>query len=237
MQRPSRPRRPVSCAECEYRGLRMFCNLSPEALQDFNAIGVQITVPAGSIIFYEDDPAISVTVICSGQVKLSCSSPEGRTLILKVAVSGDLLGLSSVISGAVYEVTAQALETCLVKTIPQERFLRFLEKHGQASLHAAKALSEEYRTAYFDARRLALSTSVQARVASVLLDWGRAASCGKNEMRFTMSLTHEELANLTGTSRESITRCLGRLQDDHLIQIKGASILIPDPDKLEAVSH
>jgi CRP/FNR family cyclic AMP-dependent transcriptional regulator len=84
---------------------------------------------------------------------------------------------------------------------------------------------------------LALSTSVQARVASVLLDWGRAAGCGKSEMRFTMSLTHEELANLTGTSRESITRCLGRLQDDHLIQIKGASILIPDPDKLEAVSH
>ena len=237
MPRPSKPRRPVSCAECEYRGLRMFCNLSPEALQDFNAIGVQITVPAGSIIFYEDDPAISVTVICSGQVKLSCSSPEGRTLILKVAVSGDLLGLSSVISGTVNEVTAEALETCLVKTIPKEQFLRFLEKHGQASLHAAKALSEEYRTAYFDARRLALSTSVQARVASVLLDWGRAASCGKSEMRFTMSLTHEELANLTGTSRESITRSLGRLQDEHLIQIKGVSILIPDPEKLEAVSH
>jgi CRP/FNR family cyclic AMP-dependent transcriptional regulator len=237
MPRPSRPRRPASCAECEYRSLRMFCNLSPEALQDFNAIGVQLTVPAGSIIFYEDDPAISVTVICSGQVKLSCSSPEGRTLILKVAVSGDILGLSSVISGTVNEVTAEALETCLVKTIPKEQFLRFLEKHGQASLHAAKALSEEYRTAYFDARRLALSTSVQARVASVLLDWGRAAGCGKSEMRFTMSLTHEELANLTGTSRESITRCLGRLQDDHLIQIKGASILIPDPDKLEAVSH
>jgi CRP/FNR family cyclic AMP-dependent transcriptional regulator len=237
MPRPSRPRRPASCAECEYRSLRMFCNLSPEALQDFNAIGVQLTVPAGSIIFYEDDPAISVTVICSGQVKLSCSSPEGRTLILKVAVSGDILGLSSVISGTVNEVTAEALETCLMKTIPKEQFLRFLEKHGQASLHAAKALSEEYRTAYFDARRLALSTSVQARVASVLLDWGRAAGCGKSEMRFTMSLTHEELANLTGTSRESITRCLGRLQDDHLIQIKGASILIPDPDKLEAVSH
>jgi CRP/FNR family cyclic AMP-dependent transcriptional regulator len=235
MPRPSRPRRPASCAECEYRSLRMFCNLSPEALQDFNAIGVQLTVPAGSIIFYEDDPAISVTVICSGQVKLSCSSPEGRTLILKVAVSGDILGLSSVISGTVNEVTAEALETCLAKTIPKEQFLRFLEKHGQASLHAAKALSEEYRTAYFDARRLALSTSVQARVASVLLDWGRAAGCGKSEMRFTMSLTHEELANLTGTSRESITRCLGRLQDDHLIQIKGASI--PDPDKLEAVSH
>jgi CRP/FNR family cyclic AMP-dependent transcriptional regulator len=208
MPRPSRPRRPASCAECEYRSLRMFCNLSPEALQDFNAIGVQLTVPAGSIIFYEDDPAISV-----------------------------ILGLSSVISGTVNEVTAEALETCLAKTIPKEQFLRFLEKHGQASLHAAKALSEEYRTAYFDARRLALSTSVQARVASVLLDWGRAAGCGKSEMRFTMSLTHEELANLTGTSRESITRCLGRLQDDHLIQIKGASILIPDPDKLEAVSH
>jgi CRP/FNR family cyclic AMP-dependent transcriptional regulator len=236
MPRSSRPRKPVSCAECEYRSLRMFCNLSPEALREFDSIGLQFTVPAGSIIFYEDDPAISVTVICSGQVKLSCTSAEGRTLILKVAVSGDILGLSSVISGRVSEVTAEALETSLVKTIPKDNFLRFLEKHGEASLHAAKALSGEYRTAYFDARRLALSSSVKARVASVLLDWGRAASCGKAEMRFTMTLTHEELANLTGTSRESITRSLGRLQDEHLIQIKGSSILIPDPAKLEAVS-
>ena len=235
-QHPKR-KRPQSCAECEYRTLRMFCNLSPEALQEFNAIGVQLTVPRGSILFYEDDPAVSVTVICTGQVKLSCSSAEGRTLILKIALSGDVLGLSSVVSGKVNEVTAEALETCLVKTIPKDSFLRFLENHGQASMHAAKALSEEYRSAYYDARRLALSTSVQARLASLLLDWGRAASCGKDEMRFTMCLTHEELANLTGTSRETISRSLARLQEDALIHIRGSSILIRNPDKLEAVSH
>lgn len=237
MAHHSKLRRAHSCAECEYRTLRMFCNLSPEALREFNEIGVQLTVPRGSIIFYEGDAAISVTVICTGQVKLSCSSAEGRTLILKIALSGDVLGLSSVVSGTEYEVTAEALETCLVKSIPKDSFLRFLEKHGQASMHAAKALSQEYRSAYLDARRLALSTSVQARLASLLLDWGRASSCGTHEMRFTMSLTHEDLANLTGTTRESISRSLARLQEDKLIQIRGSSILVPDPDKLEAVSR
>jgi CRP/FNR family transcriptional regulator, cyclic AMP receptor protein len=233
----SRLRRSASCAECEYRTLRMFCNLSPDALHDFDQIGVQVTVPRGSIIFYEGDSAISVTVLCEGQVKLSCSSAEGRTLILKIAMGGDVLGLSSVISGSVYEVTAEALEASIVKTIPKDSFLRFLDKHGQGSMHAAKALADEYRSAYFDARRLALSTSVHARLASLLLDWGRAACCGKEEMRFTMSLTHEDLANLAGTTRESISRSFARLQDEKLIQVRGSSILIVNPDKLEEVSH
>jgi CRP/FNR family transcriptional regulator len=215
----------------------MFCNLSPEALKEFSEIGVPLTVPRGSIIFYEGDAAIAVTVICTGQVKLSCSSPEGRTLILKIAMSGDVLGLSAVVSGNCYEVTAEALETCLVKTIPKDSFLRFLEKHGQASMRAAEALAGEYRSAYFDARRLALSTSVQARVASLLLEWGRASSCGKHEMRFTMSLTQEDMANLAGTTRESVSRSLARLQEDKLIQVRGSSILIPDPDKLEEACH
>jgi CRP/FNR family transcriptional regulator len=215
----------------------MFCNLSQEALKEFDGMGVQLTVPKGSLLFYEGDAAVSVTIICTGQVKLSCSSAEGRTLILKIAMSGDVLGLSSVVSGTVYEVTAEALETCLVKTIPKDHFLRFLEKHGQASMHAAIALGEEYRSAYFDARRLALSTSVYARLASLLLDWGRASSCGKHEMRFTFSLTHEDLANMAGTTRESISRSLARLQEEKLIQIRGSSILIPDPDKLEQASH
>jgi CRP/FNR family transcriptional regulator, cyclic AMP receptor protein len=237
MPQQARPRRPPSCAECEYRTLRMFCNLSADALKEFDEIGVQLTVSKGSIIFYEGDAATSVTVICTGQVKLSCSSAEGRTMILKIAMSGDVLGLSSVVSGTVYEVTAEALETCMVKTIPKASFLRFLDRHGIASMHAAKALADDYRSAYFDARRLALSTSVQARLASLLLDWGRGANCGKHEMRFTMSLTHEDLANLAGTTRESISRSLARLQKDKLIEIRGSSILIPDPDKLEEMSQ
>ena len=74
------------------------------------------------------------------------------------------------------------------------------------------------------------------RLASVLLDWGRAAACGKPEMRFTMALTHEELANLVGSSRETVTRMLGRFKKEKLIQIRGSSVLIISPEQLEHLS-
>jgi CRP/FNR family transcriptional regulator len=70
----------------------------------------------------------------------------------------------------------------------------------------------------------------------VLLDWGRNASCGKPQMQFTMALTHEELANLAGTSRETVTRVLGRLQKEHLIQVHGATFTILAPEKLAQLS-
>jgi CRP/FNR family transcriptional regulator len=133
-------------------------------------------------------------------------------------------------------VTAETIEPTEVKHIRQPDFLSFVARHGEASLHAAKALSEDYRAAFFDARRLALSGSAAGRLASVLLDWGKAASCGKPEMRFTMALTHEELANMAGISRETVTRLLGRFRKEKLIQVRGASILILSPERLETLA-
>ena len=214
----------------------MFCNLDTQARADFEKMGTQATLPKGARLFEEDSPSDAVFVICTGQVKLSCTSKEGRTLILKIAMPGDLLGLGAVISGSKYEVTAETVQPTEIKSIRRDDFLCFLKKHGEASLHAAKSLSEEYKAAFFDARRLALSGSTAGRLASVLLDWARTESCGKAEMRLTMALTHEELANLVGSSRETITRMLGRFKREKLIQIRGASVLILAPDKLEQLS-
>jgi CRP/FNR family transcriptional regulator len=214
----------------------MFCSLDDAALADFELIGTSITLPRGATLFLENAPSQAVFVVCTGQVKLSCTSKEGRTLILKIAMPGDILGLGAVISGSKYEVTAETVQPTEIKSIRREEFLSFLKKHGQASLHAAKALSEEYKAAFFDARRLALSGSTAGRLAAVLLDWGRSESCGKTEMRFTMALTHEELANLVGCSRETMTRMLGRFKREKLIQIHGVSILILSPERLERIS-
>jgi CRP/FNR family transcriptional regulator, cyclic AMP receptor protein len=236
MPTPSNTRRITDCTACEYRSLRMFCNFTPDVMADFEAIGFEAAFPKGTLLFQENEPGNNILVLCTGQVKLSCTSKDGKTLILKIAGPGDVLGLSAVISSLRYEVTAETIEPVQIKTVRRADFLTFLEKHGEASLHAAKSLSEEYKIAFFDARRLALSGSAAGRLGSVLLDWGHAASCGKPEMKFTMALTHEDLANLAGTSRETVTRVLGRFQKDKLIQIKGSSIHILAPDKLRAIS-
>lgn len=214
----------------------MFCNLSPEQLKDFDSIGVQWKLSKGAILFQEDDPCDNVAVICDGQVKLSCTSSEGKTLILKIACPGDVLGLGAAISGTHYEVTAEAIEPSLIKNIHRNEFMAFLERHGEASMRAALSLSEEYKAAFYDAKRLALAPSAGGRVAAILLDWGRNASCGKAQLQFTMSLTHEELANMAGTSRETVTRVLGRLQKEKLIRIHGTSITILSAEKLAGFS-
>ncbi|HWZ49834.1 MAG TPA: Crp/Fnr family transcriptional regulator [Granulicella sp.] len=236
MQSPSRSTATLRCTSCEHRTHRMFCDLSAAALADFEAIGMQMVLPRGAILFRENDPGDGVLVICRGQAKLSCTSREGRTLILKIAVPGDVLGLGAVISGSRFEVTAETIEPTQVKKIHRVDVIAFFERHGEASMHAAKALSEEYKSAFFDARRLALSSSAAGRLAGVLLDWGRAASCGRPEMRFTMALTHEDLASMAGTSRETVTRTLGKFKKEKLIQIRGSSLLILSPERLAQLS-
>jgi CRP/FNR family transcriptional regulator len=224
------------CGECSFRTTRTFCSLDASALADFDTLGTHTMLSRGARLFHENSPGQGVYVICSGQVKLSCTSKEGRTLILKIAMPGDVLGLGAVISGAKYEVTAEAVQPTEVKSIRREEFLSFLKKHGQASLHAAKALSEEYKAAFFDARRLALSGSTAGRLASVLLDWARNESAGKPNLKLTMALTHEELANLVGCSRETMTRMLGRFKREKLISVRGVSIHILSPEGLERIS-
>jgi CRP/FNR family transcriptional regulator len=230
------PRSSSSCASCEHRSLRTFCNLSLTQLDELDAIGVQWRLPKGAILFQEDDPGDNVAVICEGQVKLSCSSSDGKTLILRLAGPGDVLGLSVAIAGTPHEVTAEAIEPTLVKNIRRDDFIAFLEGHGEVGLHAARSLADEYKSAFYDARRLALSPSAAGRLASVLLQWGSNASCGKPQMQFTMALTHEDLASLAGTSRETVTRVLGRLQKEKLIQVHGTSFTILAPDKLASLT-
>jgi CRP/FNR family transcriptional regulator len=214
----------------------MFCNLNNDALTDFNVLGTQSEVPTGSRLFAEDEGGDTVFVICGGQVKLSCTSREGKTLILKIAMPGDVLGLSAAISGTTHEVTAVTIEPTQVKSIPRASFLAFLERHGEASLRSAKVLSDEYKAAFVDARRLALSTSAPGRLAGIMLEWGRAASCGKPQMKFNMRLTHEELAGMIGSSRETVTRALKRFKKENLIEIHGVSVRILAPEKLEMLT-
>ncbi len=227
----------MTCIDCEHRSLRMFCNLDTVALEEYAAIGAEAHFPRGSTLFNEADLSASVFVICTGQVKLYCTSKEGKTLILKIALPGDVLGLGAVISGSTYEVTAETIQPSQTKSILKGDFLTFLARHGEGSLHAAKALSDDYKAAFFDARLLALSGSAAGRLAGILLDWGKtAATCGTFEMRFTMSLTHEELASMVGSTRETVTRMLNRFRREELIQVHGSSILILAPVLLEQLA-
>jgi CRP/FNR family transcriptional regulator len=226
---------PTNCLACQYRSQRMFCGFAPRVLADFNSIGTLAMLPAGATLIREGYPSDRVLVICSGQAMLSCNSSDGRTLNVRVALPGDVVGLSAAVSGTVSEATAVTLMPTFAKAISRSQFIGFLGRHGEASLHAAQLLAQDYRSSFQGARRLALTGSVAGRLAGLLLDWGRSASHGKSEMAFKMVFSQSDIAGFTGTTRETISRTLGKFQRKDLIRISGATVQILAEAKLASL--
>src|SRR6267154_880235 len=99
-----------SCLTCPMTKDRLFCNLSPRALEGLDAISSSATYPKGAILFVEGQEPRGVFVVCNGRVKLSAGSADGKSLILRIADPGEVVGLPGTISGKAYEATAEALE-------------------------------------------------------------------------------------------------------------------------------
>lgn len=225
------------CTECDYRTLRLFCDLNVDALQRLDEIGMHVALPGRAVLFNEHQRPNGVFVVCEGRLKLSATSREGRVMILRLAAPGDVLGLSAVLNNVPHEVTAETLEPTILKNIPSADFVEFMHTYAEVGEKTSRVLAKEYRDVFLDARRLALSGSASGRLAQLLLEWANTASCGKPELRFTMALTHEELASMAGTSRETVTRLLNQFERDHLITRHGSTFSILNPSSLSQLAQ
>jgi CRP/FNR family cyclic AMP-dependent transcriptional regulator len=106
-------------------------------------MGVHTMLPAGAILFSEGLTPRGVSVLCSGQVKVTKSSKDGKIFLVKIAKPGDVLGLSVVLAGTPYEVTAQVMKPGQMKTFQRDEFLHSLEHHIEGNQHAAESLNNE----------------------------------------------------------------------------------------------
>ena len=159
-----------NCVACPQRESRLFCNLPPAALQKLSEITSSATYQKGTTLFVEGQTARGVFILCAGHVKLSTSSSDGRTLILRISEPGDLLGLLATISGKPYEVTAKVIEPTQANFICHADFLKFLREHGEAALRVVQELSEAYQTAFAEMRTIGLSHSARKKLARFVLD-------------------------------------------------------------------
>jgi CRP/FNR family cyclic AMP-dependent transcriptional regulator len=227
-----------NCVSCKLRQDKWFCGLSPDVLKSFSASSHLSTYPGGAVLFVEGQMPRGGLVLCSGKVKLSTTSRDGKVLILKMAVPGEALGLSAVISGTPYELTAETAGPCQVNFIDRESLMKLLDKYGELGLHSAQALSREFQSAYRDIHELVLARSSAGKLARLLLSWsaGRAREGGLSEVRIRSSLTHEEIAQMIGSSRETVTRLLGELKKKELIRLEGSTLVIRNRTALEALA-
>jgi CRP/FNR family transcriptional regulator len=209
-----------------------FCGLPMSALEDFNKIKYTAAYPQNSVLFVEGQMPRGIYMLCKGRVKMSATSRDGKTLILKIAQPGEVLGLHATVSGSPYETTAETGQPCQLNFVKREDFLRFLQTHGDACLQAAQHLSKDCNSAYQQIRSLGLSHSVPERLARLLLEW----SIGSNsnvDSKVKLSLTHDEISQIIGTSRETVTRTLAEFRRRRFAILKGSTLTIQNKPALE----
>jgi CRP/FNR family transcriptional regulator len=211
------------------------CHITPLAASEFEAIKSSSFYPAGSTLFIENDPPRGVFLLCSGKVKLSVSSRGGKTLITQFASPGELIGLSASMSGIPYEVTAEALHPSQVAFIRRDDFLRFVSHFPEAYQAVIKQLNAQYAHACEQLRNVGLSTNAHEKLARLFLHWFSEEKPTSDTSQIKMALTHEQIAECVGSTRETVTRTLSEFKSKHLVMLKGTTVTIPSRSALEAV--
>lgn len=187
-------------------------------------------------MFVEGQAANGVYLVCQGRAKLTTTNADGKTLIVKIAEPGEILGLNSCISGRPQEFTIETLQPCQLSFIGREQFLRFLNEHGDACLQAAQHLSRDCQSAYNLIRSIALSHSVGEKLARLVLQWASDQKATGPAMRIKVTLTHEEIAQLVCTSRESVTRTLSELKRKNILELKGSTLVLKNRAALQQLA-
>jgi CRP/FNR family transcriptional regulator, cyclic AMP receptor protein len=226
------------CLKCTFREHRLFCDLPREALSKLQAIKATSVYPKGTLLCLEGQSARGVYILCTGRAKLSTTSSEGKSIILRIAEPGEVLGLTATVSKTTYEATIETLEPSQANFIPYLEFLRFLEEYPAVGMKVAQQLTHNCKCAYSEIRSIGLSNSVPERIAKLLLGWaehplGLPSKRKSQEIAIRVTLTQEEIAQFAGTSRETVSRVLGEFKKKGWLRIKGATWFVLNKPALE----
>ena len=212
---------------CGPRGIEgFFQDLPAEARSDFASLATRFRCEGSTVLITEAEEPSSVFFLLDGEVNISMNSSDGRRLLLGVARAGDTLGLTSAISGERSETRAQAIYPCSIASLQRREFLGFLSRHPMASKNVARELCAQLAGARARLRIFGLTSSVMARLAQLLLEWCKDGQQTKSGVQFRCVLTHLEIAESIGASRETVTRALADFKAHDLIKVRGSTVIV-----------
>jgi CRP/FNR family cyclic AMP-dependent transcriptional regulator len=225
-----------NCCDCSHSRPGFFCAFSGPVRQFLNQCSHKSTLPAGAVLFVEGQSPRGMFILCAGRVNLSTTSRDGKILILRTAEAGEALGLSAAISDLGYETTAETSTPCRVNFVERKYLLEMLESSSEVGLHTSQCLSRAFHSAYHDIRDLVLTRSSAGKLAKLLLAQTVNPHMGASDVRIHSFMTHEEMAQRIGASRETVTRLLSDLRRRQLIHFDGPTLVIHDRNALEALA-
>ncbi|MGA2353396.1 MAG: Crp/Fnr family transcriptional regulator [Terriglobales bacterium] len=214
---------------------KTFGDLPAAAIEAVEQAAVTTSYPTGAVLFAEGQSPRGVYIVRRGRVKLSVCGSDGRTLILRIAEVGCPLGVAAVVSGRPYEATAETQEPCEISFLRQSDLLRLMRQYGELALWVTQHISRDYASTCREIRDLILSDSASEKLARLLVGWLDQNTTAKNPAQMKLALTHEEIGQMIGSSRETVSRLFAGFKKQHLIQQTGSTLVIPNRVALESL--
>ena len=211
------------------------CEFPPAVAEALEQDALTTTYPTGAVLFAEGQAARGVFIVRRGRVKLSICGSDGRTLILRIVEPGCPLGVAAVVSGRQYEATAETQEPSEISFLRQSDLLRLMRLSGELALWVTQHISQDYAGTCREIRDLILSDSASEKLARLLVGWLDQNTEARNPSQMKLALTHEEIGQMIGTSRETVSRLFAGFKKQRLIQQNGCTLVIPNRVALESL--
>ena len=209
----------------------LFSELREEELEDLMKVSVRQTFKKDNMVLIEEEVGSTMFIILSGRVKISRISDEGREVILSILVDGDFFGEMAILDGQTRSANAVTLEDTEMLIIRRENFLRMLHDYPQIAINLLKELAHRLRRSDSQIKSLSLQNAL-GRVASTLL---RIADDSGIIKQGIVEIPHlppqQDLANMAGTSRETISRVIKSLGQLNYVKKQGSKLLILDYER------
>ena len=207
--------------------------LPSEDFFECESLKTPFNCPANTVLFVEEEAPFNVHFLLEGHVKLSMNSSGGRRLIFGIANPGETLGLASALSGCRYDFTAETVSPCMIVSLERQNFVEFLMRYPSAYQNAARELGLDFARACEHVRRLGLAVTATAKLARLLLDWCATGQKTERGTRLVCALTHREIGECIGASRETVTRIFTDFKCREQLESRGSTLIISNRRALE----
>ena len=211
----------------------IFSHLSSFFLQEIASITVEKKYRKGTIIFMEGEPGAAVYFIKTGKVKISKMSNDGRELILNIFGKGDVIAEVTLFNDINYPATAEVIEDSVLGVIMNEQMEKLVIKNSELALQIIKILNKRLYGAQQKLKQMALSDTY-VRTAQMIIKLAQEHGIEKNGVtELQLQISRQELANMIGTARETVSRALSQFKKEGTVEIKGKKIIVKDMKELE----
>lgn len=208
------------------RAIPLFASLEEKDLAEIARLLIDRRYPKDAVVFEDGMPGDYMYLIREGQVKVTKMSEDGREKILEILGEGDFFGEMALLERAPRSASVKTTMPCLLLALSRQEFIALIRRNPDLALDLIRELSRRLRETSEQIRGL-MFERVEGRTRRVLSRLAREEVAGRPGLRATAPITHQQLADLVGTSRETVTRVLKELRDQGWLEQDGKRYLVP----------